>query len=92
MSTTTIKTPGTIEIDIMNREGHQTRIVIYDEVADIVREEMGQGKWANVQDKNGKNKVYTQFEQLRTDILASQAKLNATQKIQLITALTGGQR
>jgi hypothetical protein len=92
MSKTTIETTGTIEIDIMNREGHQTRIVIYDEVADIVRDEMGQGKWANVQTKSGKNKVYTQYEQLRKDILANQAALTDTQKIQLITALTGGNR
>lgn len=82
---------GTVEIEIMNREGHDVRVVVYDDVAEIAREEMGQGKWANVHDNQGNNNVYMSFEDLEREVLRQQARLTNTQKIQLIAALTGGE-
>jgi hypothetical protein len=79
----------TVTVDIMNRNGHETRVLIYDDCVEVVKKEMGTGKWARVHDSSGSN-VYTQFERLRQEILDNQSRFTDTQKITLITALTGG--
>jgi hypothetical protein len=85
-------TAGTVEIEIMNRGGHDVRIVVYDEVSDLVRDEMSQGKWVNVHYKNGrKDDTFMTFEDLEREVLRQQNRLNNAQKIQLIAALTGGE-
>ena len=81
-----------VTVDIMDRNGHTTRVLVYDDVVEVVREEMGSGKWARVQNSSGQNNVYTQFEQLRQEILDNRTRFSDTQKVTLITALTGGQR
>lgn len=83
---------GTVEIEIMNREGHNVRVVVYADVAAVAKEEMGQGKWANVHYADGrKDETFMSFEDLEREVLRQQNRLTNTQKIQLIAALTGGE-
>ena len=83
-----------ITIDILDRTGHTTRVVIYDDAIEIIKEEMGNGKWLNVvgrEGKEGNDEVVTSFEDLLADVQATQALLSGAQKLELIAALTGGQ-
>lgn len=80
-----------VTVQIMNKSGHNTEVYVYDDCIKVVRDEMGSGKWARVHDSTGSS-VYTQFERLRQEILDNCNRFTDTQKITLITALTGGQR
>jgi len=79
-----------ITILVMNREGHATHTVGFDDALTLIREEMGRGKWLRVVDDNGSSRIETSITTLTADMDALVNTLMTAQSLTLQAALQGG--
>ena len=84
------KKNSTIHIIVMDNTGHTDHHILFTEVMDVVREQMGRGKWLNIVGNDGNEEVIADFAQLQSDIEATRSRLSSAQRLELIAALVGG--
>ena len=79
-----------ITIRVMNREGHATHTVGFDDALDLIREEMGKGKWLRIVDEDGSSRIETSITTLTSDMDKLVDDLMNAQFLTLQAALQGG--
>ena len=79
-----------IRITVMNRTGHEEVEVDFNGAVDMMKDELGKGKWLRVMTNDGKNYIVTQLEVFNKDLESiTQDILNAKSLI-LMSELKGG--
>lgn len=79
-----------VTILVMNREGHAEHTVGFDDALNLVREEMGKGKWMRVVNPDGTSHIETSFETLTADMDKFTNDFMNAQQLVLVAALQGG--
>lgn len=79
-----------IKITVMNRTGHEDVEVDFDGAVDMMKTELGKGKWLNVKTNDGKNYIVTQLEVFTKDLDTITADILNAKKLILMSELRGG--
>ena len=79
-----------VTILVMNREGHAEHKVGFEDALNLVREEMGKGKWMRVVNSDGTSHIETSFTTLTTDMDKFVDNFMNAQQLMLVAALQGG--
>lgn len=79
-----------ITILVMNREGHTEHTCGFEDALDLIREEMGHGKWLRVVDDTGNSYVETSIATLTVDMDRLTDLLMNARTLTLQVALQGG--
>ena len=81
---------GDITLMIMNRTGHSTEKVGFEDATRIVREEMGKGKWLRIVDEDGRSYIQSSIDMAVSTMESLKDKLASARSIMLIGAVAGG--
>jgi hypothetical protein len=79
-----------IHIVVMDNTGHTDHHIVFTDAMDVVREQMGRGKWLNIVGSDGNEEVIADFAQLKNDLKGAQDRFTDAQRLELIAALVGG--
>jgi hypothetical protein len=80
-----------IHIIVMDNTGHTDHHIVFTDAMDVIRDQMGRGKWLNIVAGNGNEEVIADFEQLQGDLKTARNRLDDAQRLELIAALVGGE-
>ena len=79
-----------IRITVMNRTGHNEVEVDFEGAVDMMKDELGKGKWLRVMTNDGKNYIVTQLEVFNKDLESITADILNAKSLILMSELKGG--
>jgi hypothetical protein len=79
-----------ITLNIMDRTGHTTREVGFDDALEVAKEEMGNGKWLRIVADDGSSDILTDATALAKDLTSIRNLFEGAKELDLVMALVGG--